>query len=81
MTIKNLINELSAEDTINLFSWMLNEKVDLISKFYPSDGDIVTHMSLVCYCDDYVAETEPEELGIPLTPVAIKAVYAKNEIN
>lgn len=75
------INELTPEDVVNLFSYLINEKVEIITKFYPSQGDVITHQSLVCYYKDYVAESEPSELEVPLTPVAITATLTKSQIN
>jgi len=81
LSIKDQINFLNEEETLNIFSFLLNDKIKVLAKFYPEEGDVVTHQSLIALCGDYVAETEACELDVPLCPVAIVGHLHKNQIN
>lgn len=79
--MKTDIDSLSPEETLEVLSYIMNEKVKVLSRFEPEDSAVVTHQSLVCICGDFVTMTEPQPLDVPLTPVAIVGHLHKNEIN
>jgi len=80
-TLMTELQELSPEDTLTVFTYLMNHRVKVVAKFSPEEGDMVTHQSLLCFCGDYVAETEPTPLDVALAPVALVGHLHKNEIN
>jgi len=80
-TLMTNIDEMSSEEALTVFTYLMNNRIKVVARFSPEDADVVTHQSLLCFSGDYVAETEPTQLDVPLAPVAIVGHLHKNEIN
>ncbi len=75
----NPFDTMTNQQILGIFIWLMNNKIDVVSKFEEDEHGIVTHQSLEIYCGDLMASTDPSELEKPM--VALASCEDKKTVN